>query len=74
MAKAVYGPSWTDATIALFANWGNITCLFGLVNIQIRCNLVQNCVKVPSMYLANYSIRGTVLLASFFMAAGSGIR
>ena len=26
------------------------------------------------MYLANYSIRATVLLASFFMAAGSGIR
>ena len=26
------------------------------------------------MYLSNYSIRATVLLSSFFMAAGSGIR
>ena len=33
VAKAVY-PSWTDATIALLANWGNITCLLGLVSIK----------------------------------------
>ena len=41
---------------------------------QVQQNLTSNCVKVPSMYLSNYSIRGTVLLASFFMAAGSAIR
>lgn len=57
-AEAVF-VHWTDGTIAMFANWGTITFLLGIV---------------PMAWLLEYNLRYSVVLTAGLVAAATTLR
>ena len=57
-AKAVF-PTWSDGTLAMFTNWGSITCILGIW---------------PAMKILQYNLRLGVLLSGGLAAIGASLR